>query len=248
MDMAWVVSWRAALDVPSAKWGSSGTHRSTSDNMRRVARRSTAYHLPSQRYARQNPISRRPPTEESTQAKEHSAGPHEVSNSTMVSLSRPARLCQQQHGQSESEGVGNTSRRTCHRRPRFTPDSTRECCCSFQSAPLPENAPSAPTTQLGTFAAGIRLVGASGVLQSRPRQETAVSHLRIALHSSMQVDRRRPYEYNRGTVKSARTLPQQTANGRGNGKGRREKARDWREVCNDVTVETARATFGWQIR
>lgn len=26
---------------------------------------------------------------------------------------------------------------------------------------------SAPTTQLGTFAAGIRLVGASGVLQSR---------------------------------------------------------------------------------
>lgn len=33
-----------------------------------------------------------------------------------------------------------------------------------------------------------------------------------------------------------------------NGKGRREKARDWREVCNDVTVETARATFGWQIR
>lgn len=128
-------------DVPSAKWGSSGTHRSTSDNMRRVARRSTAYHLPSQRYARQNPISRRPPTEESTQAKEHSAGPHEVSNSTMVSLSRPARLCQQQHGRSESEGVENTSRRTCHRRPRFTPDSTQECCCSFQSAPLPENAP-----------------------------------------------------------------------------------------------------------
>ncbi|KAK2777303.1 hypothetical protein CKAH01_12127 [Colletotrichum kahawae] len=133
------------------------------------------YRLPSQRYlryARQNPISRRPQTEESTQAKEHSAGPHEVS-STMVSLSTPALL-----------GSANSS--------------MGEAKCTHY------------TTQLDTYVVGTRLVGASGVLQSstRPRQET-VSHLRIALYSNTQVDRRRPYEYNRGTVKSART-----ANGR----------------------------------